>query len=163
MPLATARAIEPALPPLESYSKRDALLWPKLKLGSKGFAVSALQRLLSARGYPTPVDGAFGRSTQALVRRFQRAHHWKSDGIAGYQTWEALTPTLKRGSRGPLVRALQAQLNAQGTPVGIDGVFGAATERAVNSFAQGNGIEEPNGLADATVWCYLVGGHLDGE
>lgn len=161
----TVRAEEPVSPPLESGSKRTALLWPKMSLGSKGFAVRALQRLLTARGYSTPLDGVFGRGTQSVVRRFQRAHRLKNDGLVGYQTWEALAPTLKRGARGPLVRALQAQLTAQGTPVGVDGVFGVSTERAVKRFAQGNGIdiEEPRGFADTAVWCYLVGGHFDGD
>lgn len=58
---------------------------PKLKRGASGEAVRTLQRLLGVA-----VDGRFGLNTTTLVRRFQRAHGLKADGIVGPYTWDAL-------------------------------------------------------------------------
>jgi hypothetical protein len=50
-------------------------------------------------------------------------------------------PTLKRGSTGPEVTALQQRLNELGfDPNGIDGIFGPGTESAVKAFQQANGL-----------------------
>jgi peptidoglycan hydrolase-like protein with peptidoglycan-binding domain len=50
-------------------------------------AVRALQLRLRTGGFkPGPIDGLFGPLTQAAVRRFQRKHDLKVDGIVGPQT-----------------------------------------------------------------------------
>lgn len=60
----------------------------------------------------------------------------------------ALGPTLRRGSSGPAVAALQRALASLGYDVAVDGTFGANTERAVRA-VQGrlhipvNGVVEP--------------------
>lgn len=49
--------------------------------------------------------------------------------------------TLKRGSTGPEVTALQLRLQDLGfDPNGVDGIFGPGTESAVNAFQQANGL-----------------------
>ncbi len=64
---------------------------PTLRAGSRGPAVTELQRLLSARGYnPGPIDGIFGNQTLAAVIAFQRNSNLVADGIVGVQTWTAL-------------------------------------------------------------------------
>ena len=51
-------------------------------------------------------------------------------------------PTLKRGSAGPEVTALQKRLKDLGfDPGGIDGIFGGGTEAAVIKFQQDNGLD----------------------
>ena len=56
-------------------------------------------------------------------------------------------PTLKLGSSGPDVEALQQKLLALGfDPNGIDGNFGSGTDKAVRAFQQANGL-----LVDGTV------------
>jgi resuscitation-promoting factor RpfB len=57
-----------------------------LSLGSTGPAVKKLQRRLHVR----PVSGYFGPKTQRAVRRFQRRHGLKADGIAGPATLRRL-------------------------------------------------------------------------
>jgi DNA invertase Pin-like site-specific DNA recombinase/peptidoglycan hydrolase-like protein with peptidoglycan-binding domain len=61
--------------------------------------VRTLQRALVRHGYsvgPSGVDGRFGPRTRLAVRRLQRHHHIKVDGIAGPQTRRAL----RLGARG---------------------------------------------------------------
>jgi hypothetical protein len=57
-----------------------------LKYGMRGTAVKQLQRKLHVR----PVSGYFGVKTRAAVKRFQRRHHLRADGIAGPATLRKL-------------------------------------------------------------------------
>lgn len=50
------------------------------------------------------------------------------------------TRTLRNGSTGPDVRALQQQLVARGSQIAVDGKFGPETERAVRAFQRNQGI-----------------------
>lgn len=62
-----------------------------LKKGSKGPAVTELQRLLTEKGYNTKgVDGVFGSNTDQAVRQFQKARGLAVDGIVGNATKKAL-------------------------------------------------------------------------
>ena len=61
-----------------------------LRRGARGDAVSALQTMLTAAGYPLAADGIFGELTEKTVTRFQRDHRLAVDGIAGPATQAAL-------------------------------------------------------------------------
>jgi hypothetical protein len=64
-----------------------------LRKGSKGAEVKALQILLIGHKYPCGLfgaDGDFGSSTDAAVRKFQKAKNLTADGIVGKNTWSAL-------------------------------------------------------------------------
>ena len=67
-----------------------------LRQGAHGQSVSALQADLAALGYtdnrgrPLPVDGHFGRNTEASVRAFQSDHGLFVDGVAGKNTLDAI-------------------------------------------------------------------------
>jgi len=64
-----------------------------LRLGSHGWHVKRLQRLLRARDlYPEPatIDGDFGEITEAGVKAFQHFADLEQDGIVGPLTWQAL-------------------------------------------------------------------------
>ena len=50
-----------------------------------------LQALLSARGFHTTVDGDYGANTATAVRQFQASEGLPADGVAGEDTWAALT------------------------------------------------------------------------
>ena len=66
---------------------------PLLRLGSHGWHVKRLQRLLRARDlYPEPatIDGDFGEITEAGVKAFQHFADLEQDGIVGPLTWQAL-------------------------------------------------------------------------
>ncbi len=58
-----------------------------LARGSRGSEVTELQKRLNMLGYVVgPIDGIFGRQTEAGVRLFQKERGLTVDGIAGPQT-----------------------------------------------------------------------------
>ncbi|MGH3073029.1 MAG: peptidoglycan recognition protein family protein [Gaiellaceae bacterium] len=66
---------------------------PTVRMGSEGWQVKRLQKLLRQNGcFPEPaeIDGDFGEITEAAVRAFQELHDLSVDGIAGPLTWKAL-------------------------------------------------------------------------
>ena len=64
---------------------------PTLRQGSRGSAVTDLQRLLAAAGFSAgSADGIFGAQTGAAVKSFQRSRGITADGIVGSQTWGKL-------------------------------------------------------------------------
>jgi peptidoglycan hydrolase-like protein with peptidoglycan-binding domain len=64
---------------------------PKLRSGSEGRAVEALQRRLAELGYQVhEVDGQFGSETQHAVVAFQKVNRLGRDGIVGPVTRKAL-------------------------------------------------------------------------
>jgi peptidoglycan hydrolase-like protein with peptidoglycan-binding domain len=68
---------------------------PALKYGSQGSSVRRVQRALNAaQGGKLVVDGVFGLSDSAAVRRYQRRHHLPATGVVSRRTWQVL----QRGS-----------------------------------------------------------------
>ena len=65
--------------------------YKQLSYGSKGSDVTELQKLLNQNGYSLSVDGSYGPKTQAAVTDYQSKNGLKVDGVAGSQTWGALT------------------------------------------------------------------------
>jgi peptidoglycan hydrolase-like protein with peptidoglycan-binding domain len=64
---------------------------PKLRSGSEGHAVEALQRRLAELGYQVhEVDGEFGSETQHAVVAFQKVNRLGRDGVVGPVTRKAL-------------------------------------------------------------------------
>jgi N-acetyl-anhydromuramyl-L-alanine amidase AmpD len=66
---------------------------PLLKLGSEGWQVKRLQKLLRQHEIFPPeakVDGDFGEITEAAVKAFQEFNDLNPDGIVGPLTWRAL-------------------------------------------------------------------------
>ena len=61
-----------------------------LRRGDSGPRVVELQKLLTAAGWYTKADGAFGGLTEAAVKAFQDAHGLDVDGIAGKDTMGVL-------------------------------------------------------------------------
>ncbi|GAA0896335.1 peptidoglycan-binding domain-containing protein [Virgisporangium aurantiacum] len=64
---------------------------PTLRVGSTGYAVTRLQRALTAALSRTvSADGQFGPLTEQAVRDYQTARSLGADGIVGPLTWTAL-------------------------------------------------------------------------
>ncbi|WUV84518.1 peptidoglycan-binding protein [Streptomyces sp. NBC_01476] len=124
--------------------------------GQTGEAVRAVQYLLNAHGSALTVDGDFGPATNTAVRSFQSGHGLAVDGVVGPATWGALVVTVQQGSSGPAVSAVQHELNAHGSALTVDGVFGAATNTAVRSFQSGHGLAV-DGVVGPNTWRALVG------
>ena len=129
------------------------------------------------------VDGIFGSSTTAAVRRFQTYFGLTSDGVVGRTTWNKLyevyndianrllSPSLRpgeypgvlrNGSTGTAVRELQFYLYLMSAyqssipSVSIDGRFGAATEAAVRAYQRFAGLTV-DGIVGRKTWDSLYG------
>lgn len=136
---------------------------PILQSGSSGEAVARIQRALQQAGYYDGVcDGAFGESTLAAVRLFQRASGLPVTGAADRSTqlrlcageprsWQDfLDETVCRaGDSSAGVRAVQRRLAELGYFTGeCTGSFGDLTRQAVASFQRSEGVDE-TGEVDA--------------
>jgi peptidoglycan hydrolase-like protein with peptidoglycan-binding domain len=150
-----------------------AMQWPVLRQGSNSAwppaTVRSLQYLLNARGAHLAVDGVFGAGTRAAVVAFQQAHGLTPDGVAGNLTWSALIITVRRGSSGDAVRAVQDQANFRnlrnGHSLDVDGIFGPRTEAWVRGFQQAMATEMPfavDGIVGPQTWWALVTEQLSG-
>ena len=149
----TARLVSAtALKPWPVLREGPNSAWPKV-------TVRSLQYLLDAHGAKVTVDGLFGAKTTAAVAAFQRAHHLAVDGAVGPQTWAALIVTVKAGSTGFAVRAVQDQANYRfakyGFSLAVDGIFGAQTELFVRAFQYAGGLT-PDGIVGPLTWQALV-------
>lgn len=124
--------------------------------GNRGVDVLAVQYLLQSHGISVAADGVFGSGTAGAVRSFQASRGLDQDGVVGPQTWGALVPTVRQGSTGPAVRALQAQLNKKRRlGLAVDGNFGPATNSAVRTF-QGHAGIGVDGVVGPTTWRNLI-------
>lgn len=119
--------------------------------------VRAFQYLLGARGYKIVADGNFGRQTESALRKFQRARGLQENGVVDEASWEALPVRVRSGSKGDAVRAAQTLLRLRGYRVAADGVFGAATNRAVQRYQRAKGLIV-DGIVGLDTWCSLFGG-----
>jgi peptidoglycan hydrolase-like protein with peptidoglycan-binding domain len=148
--------------------------WPVLRQGPNSswpaVTVRSLQYLLNAHGAKLAVNGAFSAKTKTAVVAFQRAHHLTPDGVAGAATWKALVVTVKRGSTGPAVRAVQDQANFRNGKTGhsldVDGVFGPKTRAWVIAFQRAVAHEiagfPVDGIVGPSTWQALVTEALSG-
>jgi peptidoglycan hydrolase-like protein with peptidoglycan-binding domain len=138
------------------HAPAQAATYPTLSQGATGPNVTSLQFLLTSRGRATAADGDFGSGTRAAVTAFQSSVGLTADGIAGPATFGALVSTVRQGSSGPAVQALQVQLNKHGRTVSTDGAFGPATDSAVRAFQSANGLTA-DGIVGPATWQTLLG------
>ncbi|WP_371660802.1 peptidoglycan-binding protein [Streptomyces sp. NBC_00280] len=131
--------------------------WPVVKSGQRGVDVATVQLLLTAQGHTTSADGVFGPGTAAQVKALQRAKGLTADGVVGPKTWAKLIVTVKTGSKGPAVKALQKQLTDNGHAATADGVFGPATTAQVKAFQKAKGLTA-DGIVGPNTWARLVNG-----
>lgn len=137
---------------------------PTLSFGSTGEDVKYLQKVLNAdvAANSLVVDGVFGQKTKEAVMAFQKDKDLVVDGIVGANTWAivdviyiGLSPTLRRGSTGEIVKHLQRRLNILGFgQLVVDGVFGPATEEAVKKFQQSYNLVV-DGIVGKSTWGVL--------
>jgi murein L,D-transpeptidase YcbB/YkuD len=163
IPASTAAAAPRA--PIAAVSVTVAKLqpWPVLRQGKNSawpqVTVRSLQYLLVQHGAKIPVNGVFGVRTKAAVIKFQKAHHLTADGVVGAKTWNALIVTLRLGSKGAAVRAVQDQANFRngknGHSLDVDGIFGKKTQAWVMAFQKAEGFKA-DGVVGKTTWQALV-------
>jgi len=142
--------------------------WPVLRQGPNSIwpkvTIRSLQYLLNAHGARLTVDGTFGPLTKSAVIAFQRAHHLTASGVANAATWRALVITVRTGSKGPAVRAVQDQINFRnnknGRTLTVDGIYGPKTQAAVRAFQRGVAFDvrgfPVDGIVGPLTWQALV-------
>lgn len=134
--------------------------YPTLKQGSTGTNVTAAQYLLRAHGHTSvTADGVYGPYTVSAARSFQSANGLAVDGVIGPNTFSKLVVTLREGSRGEAVRALQTLLVKKYgyASVAIDGVFGSWTKSAVLDFQRARSGElAADGIVGPHTWAALI-------
>ncbi len=88
---------------------------PTLRQGSRGAAVTTLQRRLTALHYDVGgVDGVFGPSTFHAVVAFQKVNGLARDGIVGPRTWAALDhPVVPKPKYTHTGNSVEANLSKQ--------------------------------------------------
>jgi peptidoglycan hydrolase-like protein with peptidoglycan-binding domain len=164
VPAGTAAAAAPAAVSARLAPAAAALkAWPVLRQGANSawpkVTVRSLQYLLDARGAKVTVDGVFGARTRSAVIAFQRARHLTADGVAGVQTWAALISTVRLGSTGFAVRAVQDQANYRvarfGYKIAVDGIFGPTTQLFTRAFQLSAGLAS-DGVVGTLTWRALV-------
>jgi N-acetylmuramoyl-L-alanine amidase len=127
-----------------------------LVLGSRGEAVSDLQRRLASLGVvadPAPdTPGVYGPATEAAVRAFQLRYGLDVDGTCNELTWNVLVEVGYRLGdrhlylRAPMMRGddvaeLQSRLGSLGFDAGRgDGIFGPQTAAALVEFQRNAGL-----------------------
>jgi peptidoglycan hydrolase-like protein with peptidoglycan-binding domain len=163
-----------AMPQAVSAPARALQPWPVLRQGHNGtwppVTVRSLQYLLNAHKARLSVDGVFGRGTKAAVIAFQRSKKLPATGVVRAATWRALLVTVKHGSKGPAVRAVQDQINFRngknGHTLNVDGVYGRRTEMAVRAFQRAMAAEisgfRVDGIVGPQTWQALVTEALSG-
>ncbi|WP_084077693.1 peptidoglycan-binding protein [Ureibacillus massiliensis] len=152
----TSNKAAPTVPQTDAPS---SILGP----GSSGVAVTSLQTTLKNLGfYDGPINGIYNTSTKYAVGDFQRALNLTADGLAGPQTLSKINeitsainppsapaqdqvvsyPTLKTGSSGAKVTALQNTLKSLGYYKGpVNGIYNTSTKYAVGDFQRAYGFK----------------------
>ncbi len=128
--------------------------FPTLKKGNadvEGNGVRRAQYLLRQKGFDIQPDHIFGQATEDAVKQFQQSKNLVVDGIIGDQTWNALLVTVKKGSTGEAVKAVQSQFQ-----VADDGIFGPSTESVVKTFQTQSGLTA-DGIVGPLTWRALAG------
>jgi peptidoglycan hydrolase-like protein with peptidoglycan-binding domain len=113
--------------------------------------VVELQRVMTNLGYYSgPIDGVYGDATTAAVKTMQTDLGVTADGIYGPETHNAL------GEKGTsIVQAVQTTLTTYGYYSGpIDGLYGAATIRAVTKLQGDLGVTADGRIGPETVTAF---------
>jgi N-acetylmuramoyl-L-alanine amidase len=135
-----------------------------LRHGKSGREIADVQQRLSRLAIATlTADGVFDERTEQAVRQFQRMRGLPADGIVGPETWRTLVEAgytlgdrLLVRTRVPLcgddVVELQQRLNQLGFYAGSeDGIFGEATQAAVEEFQRNTGVAVDGRVGPETV------------
>lgn len=131
------------------------VVWTTVRRGANGFRTTAIQHLLRHRGYSLTVDGVFGPTTESRVIAFQRSKALAADGIVGPRTWTALVATVKQGSSGQAVVAVQKLLTHRGFGVSATGAFGSTTTTKTQAFQRSRGLTA-DGIVGPRTWAKLT-------
>lgn len=137
----------------------NALVTKRLKQGDSGAGVEALQRMLNARGKPSPglgVDGDFGPSTHEALVRFQESHGLKATGVTDLETWKALGPVPPPPPEPPSPEVVNAEKRAKRPADALKGApfttckAWAVADGKTGELIEGHRADEPLDMASTT-------------
>lgn len=122
-----------------------------------------IQQQLAARGYtPGPIDGAWGRQTQAAVRQFQHHNGLVVDGVLGPLTLAALfqgaSPPSSTGAGADLNDPTLVWFQEARRLLGTRETAGSGSNPVILDWASDLGLKKSYGT-DETPWCGLFVGH----
>lgn len=146
---AIVRGLTGQLPPNPSPAEKNTILDLQKTLNRL--------KIKDAQGKPLVEDGTIDDQTRAATKNFQAIVDITENGIAGPTTWMALDqilakPVLKANQAGgTTVKYIQYRIG-----VDTDGVYGPATEAAVEKFQKQNGLVA-DGLVGPQTWTKLIG------
>lgn len=157
-----------------------------LRRGSSSTDVSLMQTYLNALNAQYPqigrltVDGKYGSSTEAAVRRYQAIKGLSADGVIGQNTWNAIVSeyntynpqgpdtypgtAMRSGSRGVSISKMQTYLNDLSrfyTAIPsqtVDGIYGSNTTTAVRLFQKQFGLSA-DGVIGRNTWNAIIRVH----
>jgi peptidoglycan hydrolase-like protein with peptidoglycan-binding domain len=155
--LATLAAAGPAGAATAAPARHSHSAWPSVKPGSVSERAYTVQFLLQGRGARLVADGKYGATTTAAVKAFQKKSGIKATGIVRGSTWNKLITTVKYGSRGSAVFALQHSLrSAYGyKKVLVIGFYTATTRKYVEAFQRKYHLKA-DGVVGKKTWKVLV-------
>ena len=93
--------------------------------------------------------------TTTLINTIEKYKLYEWDNEALGKQNEVVRPTLRKGSKGDAVKALQVFLNLKGYPCGIaDGIFGQKTHNAVVEWQKDHSLT-PDGIVGKKTWATM--------
>ena len=96
---------------------------------------------------PLPNNEVISNNTDNWIKRLQE--ECNKQGFSSY-------PTLKKGARGNITKLLQEKIVSLGYNTnGVDGIFGAGTEKALISFQKSNGLVG-DGIVGQNTWRKII-------
>lgn len=146
---AIVRGLTGQLPPNPSPAEKNTIIDLQKTLNRL--------KIKDAQGKTLVEDGTIDDQTRAATKRFQGIVDITENGIAGPTTWMALDqilakPVLKPNQAGgTTVKYLQYRVGVE-----TDGVYGPATEAAVEKFQKQNGLVA-DGLVGPQTWTKMIG------
>ena len=131
--------------------------WPLLRVGDLDRNVVALQYLLRHHGHEVPLTGLFDEETESAVMDFQSAERLVVDGIVGKNSWQALIVTVRSGSTGDAVRAVQDLMRERYEySVDVNGSFDQATVRDALAFQEDKCLSWIDAIVGPQTWYHLL-------
>jgi peptidoglycan hydrolase-like protein with peptidoglycan-binding domain len=116
-----------------------------LRPGMSGHDVRVLQDFLTRAGFPTPIVGHFGPTTEGNVIAFERSVQMTPNGVVSFAVAHALRAAVAAVDSSPAPGG-KARLNADGTvtapanaPVAVQEVIAAANRIAFKPYIYGGG------------------------